>query len=128
MEHKEIKIGSTVTALNKTGKYIGEVTNTSPTSYLVKILAVLKHPMQGDLHHPKQVEVAMFHTRRALAYREQVNIPKNLVKPYHDEIPNYVDSLQLAVTTMKNTLSTEENAWNELSLSALRELEEDYFK
>ena len=75
----EVKIGDIVTAINKTGKYIGEVTEDRNNAYLVRILAVLKHPMQGDLHNPKQTDVAMFHQRRALAYREQTNVPKNMV-------------------------------------------------
>ena len=89
---------------NKTGKYIGEVTEDRNNAYLVRILAVLKHPMQGDLHNPKQTDVAMFHQRRALAYREQTNVPKNMVKPYEGEIPEYQASLKEAVTTMKETL------------------------
>ena len=88
----EVKIGDIVTAINKTGKYIGEVTEDRNNAYLVRILAVLKHPMQGDLHNPKQTDVAMFHQRRALAYREQTNVPKNMVKPYEGEIPDYQSS------------------------------------
>ena len=38
--------------------------------------------MQGDLHNPKQADVTMFRQRRALSFREQTNVPKNMVKPY----------------------------------------------
>ncbi|TKJ07484.1 kinase, partial [Bacillus cereus] len=48
------EIGEIVTGIYKTGKYIGEVTNSRPGSYVVKVLAVLKHPVQGDLHNVKQ--------------------------------------------------------------------------
>lgn len=124
----EVKIGNIVTAINKTGKYIGEVTEDRNSTYLVRILAVLKHPMQGDLHNPKQVDVAMFHQRRALAYREQTNVPKNMVKPFEGEIPEYQASLKEAVTTMKETLTEIDNEFNLLSLKQLEELEGDYFK
>ena len=128
MEHNEIALGSIVTAINKTGKYIGEVTDIREQSYLVKILAVLKHPMQGDLHNPKQVEVTMFHARRALAYREQTNVPKKMVKPYHDEVPHYLDSLRSAVGKIKEELSANDSPWNKKSLEMIDELEKDYFK
>ncbi|MFJ8246070.1 kinase-associated lipoprotein B [Peribacillus asahii] len=124
----EVKIGEIVTAINKTGKYIGEVTEDRGNAYLVRILAVLKHPMQGDLHNPRQTEVTMFHQRRALAYREQTNVPKNMVKPYEGEIPDYQTSLREAVTTMKEALAKEETDFNKLSLQQLEELEADYFK
>ncbi|MFJ8267087.1 kinase-associated lipoprotein B [Peribacillus asahii] len=124
----EVKIGEIVTAINKTGKYIGEVTEDRGNAYLVRILAVLKHPMQGDLHNPRQTEVTMFHQRRALAYREQTNVPKNMVKPYEGEIPDYQASLREAVTTMKEALTKEETDFNKLSLQQLEELEADYFK
>ena len=53
----EHAIGDLVIAHYKTGKYVGEITNIRSNGYIVvKILAVLKHPMQGDLHHPKQTE------------------------------------------------------------------------
>ena len=108
----EVKIGDIVTAINKTGKYIGEVTENRNSAYLVRILAVLKHPMQGDLHNPKQTDVAIFHQRRALAYREQTNVPKNMVKPYEGEIPDYQASLKEAVAKMKETLSETDNEFN----------------
>ena len=61
--------------------------------------------MQGDLHNPKQTDVAIFHQRRALSFREQTNVPKNMVKPYEGDIPEYQASLKEAVTTMKENLS-----------------------
>ena len=124
----EVKIGDIVTAINKTGKYIGEVTEDRNNAYLVRILAVLKHPMQGDLHNPKQTDVTMFHQRRALSFREQTNVPKNMVKPYEGEIPEYQASLKEAVATMKETLLEIDNEFNRLSLQQLEELEKDYFK
>lgn len=128
MSVTEVKIGDIVTAINKTGKYIGEVTEDRNNAYLVRILAVLKHPMQGDLHNPKQTEVNIFHQRRALAYREQTNVPKNMVKPFEGDIPEYQASLKDAVTKMKEALSTDDNKFNRLSMKQLEELEADYFQ
>ena len=128
MSVAEVKIGDIVTAINKTGKYIGEVTEDRNNAYLVRILAVLKHPMQGDLHNPKQTEVNIFHQRRALAYREQTNVPKNMVKPFEGDIPEYQASLKDAVTKMKEALSTDDNKFNRLSMKQLEELEADYFQ
>ena len=105
MSEQEFNIGDKVTAIYKTGKYIGEINDIRPTSYLVKVLAVVKHPMQGDLHNPKQTEVSMFHQRRALAFRERTNVPKNMVRVFEEEIPEYKESLREAVEKMKRTLS-----------------------
>ncbi|MFE4809583.1 kinase-associated lipoprotein B [Peribacillus simplex] len=128
MSEQDFKIGDKVTAIYKTGKYIGEVTDIRPAAYLVKVLAVLKHPMQGDLHNPKQTEVSMFHQRRALAFREQTNVPKNMVRNFDEEIPEYKESLREAVEKMKSILSEAQTEWNDKSLQLLEDLEADYFK
>ncbi|WP_144549495.1 kinase-associated lipoprotein B [Peribacillus simplex] len=128
MSEQDFKIGDKVTAIYKTGKYIGEVTDIRPAAYLVKVLAVLKHPMQGDLHNPKQTEVSMFHQRRALAFREQTNVPKNMVRNFDEEIPEYKESLREAVEKMKSTLSEAQTEWNDKSLHLLEDLAVDYFK
>ncbi|WP_153126573.1 kinase-associated lipoprotein B [Peribacillus tepidiphilus] len=128
MSQDHFKIGDYVTAIYKTGKYIGEITDVRPNSYLIRVLAVEKHPMQGDLHNPKQVDVAMFHQRRALAFREQTNVPKNMVREYKDEVPDYKASLKAAVQKMKETLLSEDTPWSQKSIEMLEELERDYFK
>ncbi|MBT2615402.1 MULTISPECIES: kinase-associated lipoprotein B [unclassified Bacillus (in: firmicutes)] len=128
MSEQDFKIGDKVIAIYKTGKYIGEVTDIRPAAYLVKVLAVLKHPMQGDLHNPKQTEVSMFHQRRALAFREQTNVPKNMVRTFNEEIPEYKESLREAVAKMKGTLSEAQTEWNDKSLQLLEDLAADYFK
>lgn len=124
----EFKIGDKVTAIYKTGKYIGEITDIRPQAYLVRVLAVVKHPMQGDLHNPKEAEVSFFHERRALAFREQTNVPKQMVKPFNEEIPEYIDSLREAVDHMKTELVATSTAWSERSLQSIHLLEKDYFK
>ena len=122
----EFKIGDLVTAIYKTGKYIGEITEERPQHYLVRVLAVLKHPMQGDLHSPKDADVLIFHERKALSFREQANIPYKMVKPFEDEVPDYKDSLQEAVAKMKKELADTPSKWSEMSLRALETLEKDY--
>jgi kinase-associated protein B len=124
----EFQIGDKVTAIYKTGKYIGEITEERTQHYLVRVLAVLTHPMQGDLHHPKNASVDIFHERRALANREQTNVPKQMVKHFHDEIPDYQESLKAAVDKMKKELTEANSAWGEKSLEILEGLEKSYFK
>ncbi|MEH7179032.1 kinase-associated lipoprotein B [Neobacillus vireti] len=124
----EFQIGQIVTGIYKTGKYIGEITEVRPQHYLVRVLAVVKHPMQGDLHNPKDADVLIFHERKALSFREQTNIPKQMVKPFHDEVPDYRESLKQAVEKMKNELTEHATPWAEMSLKSLASLEKDYFK
>lgn len=122
----ELQIGEIVTAIYKTGKYIGEITEVRPQHYLVRILAVLKHPMQGDLHNPKDADVLIFHERKALSYREQANIPYKMVKSFENEVPDYTESLKEAVAIMKKELAETSSEWAEMSLKALESLEKDY--
>ncbi|HWJ79120.1 MAG TPA: kinase-associated lipoprotein B [Niallia sp.] len=123
----EFEIGTIVTAFYKTGKYIGEITEIRPTSYLVRVLAVLKHPMQGDLHHPKETEVGIFHERKALAFREQMNAPKQMVKPYTENaIPSYEESLQVAIEKMESDLREEDTNFSRRSLQNLETLKKEY--
>lgn len=124
----ELQVGETVTAIYKTGKYIGEITDIHPQHYLVRVLAVVKHPMQGDLHNPKEADVLIFHERHALSYREQANIPKQMVKPFEEDVPDYQASLKVAVVKMKNELTDNPTPWAEMSLKMIESLEKDYFK
>jgi kinase-associated protein B len=124
----ERKIGEIVTGLYKTGKYIGEITDIRPMHYLVKVKAVLKHPQQGDLHNPNQADVQLFHERRALAYNEQTNVPKKMVKLYDGDVPDYKESLKDAVHSLKNELEQLDTPWAKQSLENLSSLEKDYFQ
>jgi kinase-associated protein B len=125
---EEFKVGDIVRAHYKSGTYIGEVTEIRPQHYLVRVLGVIKHPMQGDLHSPKDGDAMIFHERRALAYREQTNVPKNMVKHFEDEVPEYQDSLRQALKKMKQELQEDASIWAEKSLKNIEELEKDYFK
>ncbi|WP_210365735.1 kinase-associated lipoprotein B [Bacillus sp. REN3] len=124
----ELNIGDKVTAIYKTGKYIGEITERRPQHYLVRVLAVLKHPMQGDLHHPKDAEVGFFHERKALSYREQANVPEKMVKLYEGEIPGYLESLKEAADKFRSELENDGSPWARQSRRNLDSLEKDYFK
>ncbi|PLR92654.1 kinase-associated lipoprotein B [Bacillus sp. T33-2] len=124
----ELQVGETVTAIYKTGKYIGEITEVRPQHYLVRVLGVLKHPMQGDLHHPKDTDVGIFHERKALSFREQANVPKQMAKPYGEDIPDYLDSLSDAVEKLRNELKDDPSPWAVQSLKNIESLEKDYFK
>ncbi|RIW38827.1 kinase [Bacillus salacetis] len=118
--------GDIVTALYKTGRYIGEVTDSRPGVYVVKILAVLKHPRQGDLHNPKDVDVPLFHERKALAFRERANIPDKMVKAYDGEIPEYNDSLIKSFNDLKVQLGSEDSAFAHKSLETLESVKREY--
>lgn len=128
MSKEEFVLGDTVTGIYKTGKYIGEVTDIRPEHYLVKVKAVLRHPMQGDIHSPKDVNVPLFQERRALAFNEQTNVPKKMVRHFEGEIPDYKTSLQEAVHNTKLELETEGTEWALRSLENIKTLEKDYFK
>ncbi|UTR15131.1 kinase-associated lipoprotein B [Salipaludibacillus sp. LMS25] len=122
--------GDIATAIYKTGKYIGEIIgkNQKNTHVIVKILAVLTHPMQGDLHQPAKANVPLFHERKALSFNEKANIPLSHVKLYNGKIPDYSMSLLEALTLQKNELTKENSPWALKSLEALRKLEEETYK
>lgn len=121
------EIGQIVTGIYKTGKYIGEITAIKPQHFTIRVKAVLKHPLQGDLHSPRQADVPFFHERRALALNEQTNIPKTQVKPYREEIPNYYDSLKKVVEAEIKELEAADSDWAKESLKIYKKLEKDYF-
>ncbi|MGG4488387.1 kinase-associated lipoprotein B [Metabacillus idriensis] len=125
---EELFIGEIVTGIYKTGKYIGEITNIQPEHYLVKVKAVIKHPLQGDLHMPKEAEVPLFHERRALAENEQTNIPKSMVRKYEGTPPSYQESLGKAVAELEKDLAEDSRPWAKMSLEKIQVLKEDYFK
>ena len=124
----ELKIGDTVTAIYKTGQYYGEITRELENHFTVRVLAVKKHPMQGDLHHPKEADVPFFHERKALAYHEQANVPKPMVKPYSESIPDYRESLSQALSSLIESLEKENTPFAQKSLACLINLKKEYFK
>lgn len=123
----DIHAGQTVKAMYKTGEYIGELLSFSERSAKakVRILAVLKHPQQGDIHHHMDPDVALFHQRKALAFQEVALIPIPSIRRYEGEIPAYDDSLRQSYEqALKNIEKTAR--WAELCKQQLLSLRADY--
>ncbi|PZE21804.1 kinase-associated lipoprotein B [Paenibacillus xerothermodurans] len=122
----QLQVGTRVTAQYKTGEYVGEVAEVSPSGKIaVKILAVIKHPTQGDLHNPMDPHVPFFHQRRALAYQEIALIPPHTVKPFHATVQDYRESLEQALQSQMNSLRQTAD-WAERSLRELQLLKQEY--
>ena len=128
--NQTFKPGDVVQAEYKSGVYVGEVVEIKEErrKALIKVLAVLKHPDQGDLHHPGQADVPLFHERKALAYQEKVNVPLRMVSRYDGVIPDYHTSLLEAVTREIKALEHEDSPWAKQALSHLYTLHQEYQK
>ncbi|WP_306980073.1 sporulation phosphorelay system protein KapB [Alkalicoccobacillus murimartini] len=115
-------------ALYKTGKYVCERLETDEANRraLVKVRAVLKHPTQGDLHHPKQVDVPLFHERKALAEFEKTWVPLSTLRPYDGELLSYQTSLQESWNEQYKQLELDGSDWAKQSQKALVELRNEY--
>ena len=126
-EQKSFQPGEIVTAGYKTGRYIGEIVDLKSPKAVVKILAVMKHPTQGDLHNPKQLDVPLFHQRKALAEFEKALVPMSAINHYEGEVPEYKTSLKEALDTQSAELKHEGGRWAEASLTEIEKLKDDYF-
>lgn len=124
----EIKVGDIVKTVYNSGTYIGEVLQDKGNFFLVKVLAVVEHPTQGDLHNRGQTEGIAFHERKALAFGEKTNARKRQTTRYTGEVPEYAQSLQLAVNKMKHELQQEDTQFNRLSLDRIASLERDFYE
>ncbi|CDQ39223.1 MULTISPECIES: sporulation phosphorelay system protein KapB [Virgibacillus] len=124
----EVQLGDTVKAHYKSGTYIGKAIADKGDRYVIEVLAVKKHPMQGDLHNPHQTEGVFFHERKALAYHEKMNVKKPAVHPHSELIPDYKQSLRQAVNDYKEKLTKEETTYNQAAMKCLQQLEQTYFK
>lgn len=124
---KEFNIGDIARAHYNSGTYIGKVLEDRGNGYLVEVLAVYKHPVQGDLHNPKQVEGIAFHERKALAFHEKMNAKKAAMFLYEDEVPEYSESLKSAVAVLRQKLQEEETDYNIKALEKIADLEEHYY-
>lgn len=124
---KEFKVGDHVRAHYNSGTYIGKIIEDRGNRYLVEVLAVDKHPIQGDLHSPKEVQGVAFHERKALAYREKMNAKKPATFAYDKEIPDYAESLKAAVEKIRNTLKAEDTEYNKKALEKIAALEKHYY-
>ncbi|NBC72808.1 sporulation phosphorelay system protein KapB [Paenibacillus sacheonensis] len=117
--------GTLVAFTNKTGRYAGELMEINGARALVKTLAVLKHPEQGDLHNPYNPDVAMFHERRALSYTEKTNVLLGDIEPFHGDVPDYKESRARALAVEIESLDRLKR-WAERGIDALRTLEKEY--
>ncbi|WP_079478366.1 kinase-associated lipoprotein B [Halobacillus salinus] len=125
---EEFQIGDLVKAHYKSGIYIGKVVEDRNRFYLVQVLAVDKHPMQGDLHNPGKTENVFFHQRKALSYLEKANIQKEAVHPFEGtEAPDYQTSLKESVDKLRKKLERRETEFNESAKQQLDDLEKQYF-
>ncbi|GEN34764.1 MULTISPECIES: kinase-associated lipoprotein B [Aneurinibacillus] len=128
MTNLQLSPGDLVTASYKSGNYIGELVELYPPRVaVVKILAVQKHPEQGDLHHPGQINVPLFHQRRALSYQEKASVPLASVRPYSGEVPEYEASLRKALEEEIVKLRNDPSEWAQRSLTELEALRSEYF-
>ncbi|MDF2814529.1 MAG: kinase [Paenibacillus sp.] len=126
MSEQTLPVGTFVLVEYKTGQYVGEILEWAPPRALVQIAAVVKHPEQGDLHNPLETEVAMFHQRRALSYREKTWIPAQAIHPYRGVVPKYSESLRQAIESEIRLLQRTQK-WAERSLVELVSLQNEYF-
>jgi len=126
MNQSPFSPGDHVVAAYKTGEYIAEVLEVTPPKALLKILAVVKHPDQGDLHNPMQTDVAIFHQRRALSYQEKVMVMLTHLRAYRGQVPEYRVSLEQALDQEIRALK-QSIKWAERALLEYAQLEKDYF-
>lgn len=124
---KTFSVGDIVETRYNSGTYIGEVLEERGNFYLVKVLAVLEHPTQGDLHNRGKVDGVAFWERKALAFNEKINATRRNTILYEGDIPSYAVSLKQAINTFKTNLEATDNAFNRLSLEKLADLHKHYY-
>ncbi|MCU6709185.1 kinase-associated lipoprotein B [Paenibacillus sp. J5C_2022] len=124
-ERDEWAIGDIVQAEVRSGRYVGEVVELNGPRAVVKVLAVLKHPEQGDLHQPYNPDAVMFHERRALSYTEKTTVLKRDIQPYRADVPDYRQSLHSAVAADIEALERM-NRWTAKSVELLKQLQQEY--
>lgn len=127
MAEQSVVIGDLVVTTYKTGKYIAELMEKSGDKALVKVVGVLRHPTQGDLHHPGESENVMFQQRRALAKNEKTWVHPRSLQKYEGEAPSYEKSLSHALHAEIDKLQEQEGNWAQKSIEQLEDLKYDYF-
>ncbi|WP_085523783.1 sporulation phosphorelay system protein KapB [Tuberibacillus sp. Marseille-P3662] len=124
----DIVPGNTVRTRYKTGEYVARfVEERNDKVGIVEILAVLRHPTQGDLHQPNEVNVPLFHQRKALAHHEKAVVQLASLVPFDGQVPDYRASLREALDLEKEKLRGRDDTWSEKALNNLNDLESDYF-
>ncbi len=125
----ELKEGILCEVHYKTGRYIAQFVERSQNNSsraVVKIISVLEHPEQGDLHHPYVADVPMFHQRKASAYMEHVLLPMNLIKVYDGEALDYQSSLAHAWQIQMQELARKDDEWSNKAREQLLLLKIEY--
>lgn len=121
--------GDLVIATYKTGEYVCRyIEDRHERNAVVEVLAVRRHPTQGDLHNPNQVEVALFHQRKALAFHEKAVVHQSGLVAFEGEAPDYYESLRQALNEKVEKLEARDDEWATRSIEQLKDLERDYFK
>jgi kinase-associated protein B len=126
---KEFKAGDKCVIDYKSGQYIAEFVERSlnnPSKAVVKIISVIEHPIQGDLHHPNEVDVPLFHQRKASAYMEHVLLPMNWIKGYTGDVLEYRSSLAQALQRQLLELAKKDDEWANKAREQLLLLQEEY--
>lgn len=111
---------------HKTGSYGVTIKEDNDNQVLVQIEQVIKHPKQGDLHHPNEVEGVFFHERKALSHYEKRYTKRSQLREFNVDKLNYEDSLQQAITNLEQQLKEDDSEHARLSLENLNQLKEDY--
>ena len=111
---------------HKTGAYAVTIEEERDDDVLVKVVQVIKHQKQGDLHNPTETEGVFFHTRKALSQYEKRFTPRSRLKPFEGDTMPYVASLQHAISQLEDKLRTKNDAHAQQSLHCLAQLKEDY--
>lgn len=111
---------------HKTGQYIVEIIDEKGDQLLVKVLAVLKHPRQGDLHNPNAVDNVFFHERKALSQFEKRYTTSQFLKAYQSEVPNYIDSLKKSLYELEEKMKQKNNTYSLQALKCIEQLKVDY--
>lgn len=111
---------------HKTGQYIVEIVEEKGEQFLVKVVAVLKHPRQGDLHSPNEVENVFFHERKALSQFEKRYTTTQFLKHYPHDVPNYIDSLKSSLAELEDKMIKRNNEYSVQALKCIEQLKLDY--
>lgn len=125
MEESRWQAGDKVKARVRSGLYAGEIVELYGPRAVVKVLAVLKHPEQGDLHHPYNPDVPMFHERKALSYTEKTTVPLRDLAPCAEAIPEYEESLRAAVQAELDKLDSLYR-WSAKALELMQGIKQEY--
>ncbi len=126
-----LELGAYVMAGYKTGVYIGKWIEHRGAKSVIEVLAVDKHPEQGNLHHPHETEGIFFHQRRALAHLEKALVPTVDIVIYEKEIPDYRASLLDSLNAEEQRMTTmwvqpELQKWSLRAREELKLLRKEY--